>query len=55
MCLELDPLMAADENDPGENAEELRKRVKNEEDLEKLLELVNKLKALIEARFQKKP
>lgn len=48
--------METDENAPEETVEELRKRVDAEQDLEKLLELVSKLKSLIEARrSQKKP
>jgi primosomal protein N'' len=46
--------MRTDENAPEENVEELRKRANAEQDLEKLLELVSKLKSLIEARSQKK-
>jgi hypothetical protein len=51
-----DPLMEADKNALDETAEELRKRAGTEQDLEKFLELVSKLKSLIEAqRSKKKP
>jgi hypothetical protein len=48
--------MEADKNALEETVEELRKRAGTEQDLEKVLELVSKLKSLIEAqRSKKKP
>lgn len=46
--------MRTDENAPEENVEKLRKRANAEQTLEKVRELVSKLKSLIEARSQKK-